>query len=1231
MKKLFLLVFTVLTTVGFSQNTSWFEIEMEFGQYTFNDQTILITQNNDTLYYEEYGDGYNNTARYRYAVINADTGDIDIKLTSEYSGWYGIGTQAPAYIEMRNATQGIFYNPALITFGTFQGAYPNYTSEATVNLLSQPPPIAGCMDSTSSSYNPQANLSNGQCTYPVSFAVDMNSYPDTFSQVYVSGQFNSWSGIWDSLADPDGDNIWTGTIDIGNNPGWLWKFSVDNWADQELPPNVLNNPYASCFLLDAYGFTNRNLPVNGMAVVLDTFCWERCYQCEDIFGCTDTTSAEFNPWATISDGSCQGASVGIPTCGPGQTYIDVQFTPDTYGGESSWIVYDDNGAVYTATQGTFSGQPQGVAISHYICVDTNVLIDIVINDTYGDGVNGTLYGGQVDGDLKVYDCNGNVLWALSDTIPNGNFGYQFTSPQFSTGSACSSGSSNAIAGCMNPFSTTYNPNATVSDGSCGPPRVVGCADTSSFNYDSNANTSEVMTGTYTLKIYDGASNGWGGTWLGIKQGDNLSPQFQIGPDDGNSLSFDVPLNIYEPIDLYLFTTPQSANSIAQVAYTLYGPEGDTIVDVPYWGAITVQFPIIQTTTAQPTFGDVCIEKVFGCTDTTSFNYDPLANTNDGSCIAKVIGCMNPLSFNYDSTANVAGDCIPIIVGCMDTASFNYDSTANTAGACIPVIVGCMDSTSFNFDPLANTPSNNCIPKVYGCTDPTSFNYDSTANVDDGSCIARVYGCMDSTSLNFNPLANTDNGSCIAKVFGCMNPQSINFNPLANVNDGSCIPFIYGCTDSTSFNYNPLANTDDSSCVPIVYGCTNPASKNYNPLANTDDGSCIAYIYGCTDSTSFNYNPLANTSNGTCIPKVYGCMTVTSLNYNPNANIDDSSCIPIIYGCTDTTSFNYNPLANTDNGTCIAKIYGCTNPASKNYNPNANVDDGSCIPYIYGCTDSTSFNYNPLANTDDSSCVPIVYGCTNPTSKNYNPLANTDDGSCIPFIYGCTDSTSFNYNPLANTDNGTCIPKIYGCTDPTAFNFNPNANTEDFSCVPIVYGCTDSTSVNYDPLANTDNGTCITAVYGCTDPNAHNYNPNANVSDTSACLYDAGCITGPGNPYWLNDPCYAWVIDVDEYCCTNSWDSDCQALYDYCAQNNGTVNIEEVGIKHIIVYPNPTTGKIHIRTSLDITYTLYDFTGREIIKDSADDVIDITTLPNGVYFLSIKHHGKVFNKRIVKED
>ena len=118
---------------------------------------------------------------------------------------------------------------------------------------------------------------------------------------------------------------------------------------------------------------------------------------------------------------------------------------------------------------------------------------------------------------------------------------------------------------------------------------------------------------------------------------------------------------------------------------------------------------------------------------------------------------------------------------------------------------------------------------------------------------------------------------------------------------------------------------------------------------------------------------------------------------------------------------------------------------------------------------------------------------------------------------------------------------------------------------------------------------------------------------------------------MNDPCYAWVIDVDEYCCTNSWDDDCQALYDYCAVGSGTVDIDELAFDNIVVFPNPTTGMLNIKTNLNITHTLYDFTGKVITENSSEDFIDITNLPNGVYFLSIKYGEKVFNKRIVKED
>ena len=66
-----------------------------------------------------------------------------------------------------------------------------------------------------------------------------------------------------------------------------------------------------------------------------------------------------------------------------------------------------------------------------------------------------------------------------------------------------------------------------------------------------------------------------------------------------------------------------------------------------------------------------------------------------------------------------------------------------------------------------------------------------------------------------------------------------------------------------------------------------------------------------------------------------------------------------------------------------------------------------------------------------------------------------------------------------------------------------------------------------------------------EPSAYNYDPSVNVNDSASCLFDAGCVTGAGNPYWLNDPCYAWVIVVDEYCCGNEWDTICQATYNYC--------------------------------------------------------------------------------------
>ena len=1093
MKKYLISLLLMIPIFGIAQsNDSWFNLEVQFDFYGPSESFVLLSQAGDTLV------NHQPTVPFEIlqTIVFADSGAVDVQIFDSFGDGWIDGQNTASNITISNDCQGTILDLDL----NFQ--FSQY--DTTVQLLPCPPPIFGCMDSTSVTYNPNATFDDGSCLYEVDFSLNMNGYNGSFTTPYAAGPWNGWTDQH-PLQDSDGDNVWETTIAIPNG-NFPWKFMLDNWNQQELPPNVQNDPYASCFVLDQSGFTNRTLEVDGAPLTLNTYCWEKCYDCNDVLGCTDPTSNSYNPWATIDDGSC---AVSGPTgCGTEQTYLELVYTPDNWPQENEIVVGDPNGTIFYAPQGTYnqSNAPAGIPISIFICVDTNTLVDITLADSYGDGYNGTTSGGSVDGNLELFTCDGVELFDLVDSIGSADFGYAFQSAEFNSGDICTTTGPVDVYGCMNPFSTTYNPLATIDDGTCGPPRVVGCTDDSAFNYDPNANQTEIMQGQYTLEIFDGAANGWSGTWLGIKQGGWLSPQYKMGPNSGTSLTFNVPLNIFEPIELYLFTTSQSANTINQVGYTLSGPTGDTIVDVPYWGAGPLQYPVVQTPTAQPFYGDVCIPVIEGCLDSTSLNYidpigDPLVdvNTDDGSCIAIVYGCMNDLAFNYNPNANVDD------------------------GSCIPEIVGCMDSTSFNYDPTANTP-------------------------------------------------------------------------------GACIPFIYGCTDDTQFNYDPNANTDDGSCVPIIYGCTDPTSFNYDSNANTDDGSCIPIVYGCMDSTQFNYDPLANTDDGSCQPFVYGCMDVNSLNYDPNANTNQTSatdftnpCIPIVYGCMDSTSFNYDPTAN--------------------------VDNGSCVPFIYGCMDPNSLNYDPTANTNQVSATDL----TNP---------------CIAIVYGCMDSTSFNYDPNANVDNGSCVPFIYGCMNPNSFNYDASANVNQVSatdlsnpCIPFVYGCTDSTAVNYDPNANVDNGSCIESVVGCTDVAAYNYDPAANVSDSASCLYDAGCIGGPGNPYWLNNPCYAWVIDVDSYCCDTEWDSDCASLYDYCVDGY-PLDVENLGGNRIAVFPNPTDDKLNVQTTLNnVNYVLYDLTGRILKRgfDVRSVEIDMRGLPNAVYLLELNYDGNIYRKKIVKEN
>ena len=69
----------------------------------------------------------------------------------------------------------------------------------------------------------------------------------------------------------------------------------------------------------------------------------------------------------------------------------------------------------------------------------------------------------------------------------------------------------------------------------------------------------------------------------------------------------------------------------------------------------------------------------------------------------------------------------------------------------------------------------------------------------------------------------------------------------------------------------------------------------------------------------------------------------------------------------------------------------------------------------------------------------------------------------------------------------------------------------------------------------------------------------------------------------------------------------------------------------VVYPNPTSGLLHIKTNLnDYSYGLYNVQGQKVMaSERAESTINTSQLVNGVYVLRLKGQNQTQNIKIIK--
>ena len=146
---------------------------------------------------------------------------------------------------------------------------------------------------------------------------------------------------------------------------------------------------------------------------------------------------------------------GPPGCVPTTIVINL----DQYQSETAWGIYDTAGTLLTFGQG-YGSQPDYASVIEQRCLPEGDLT-FIIYDSYGDGLNGALWGG-LDGSYYVIQCNDTLVFG-----DNAAFG-------FDTAHAFGSDACPPVLGCMDPAYVEFNHLADTDDGSCTTLKVYGC-------------------------------------------------------------------------------------------------------------------------------------------------------------------------------------------------------------------------------------------------------------------------------------------------------------------------------------------------------------------------------------------------------------------------------------------------------------------------------------------------------------------------------------------------------------------------------------------------------------------------------------------------------------------------------------------------------------------------------------------------------------------------------------
>lgn len=566
----------------------------------------------------------------------------------------------------------------------------------------------------------------------------------------------------------------------------------------------------------------------------------------------------------------------------------------------------------------------------------------------------------------------------------------------------------------------------------------------------------------------------------------------------------------------------------------------------------------------------------GCTDDQASNFDPQADTDDGTCC-----------YDQHYELNYIGDSWqwPVIDGAFLTYVSSFDWTAMDADGnilhsgsgpgpftfCAPADACILfafennsDRDEYNFNDVLELQVNGEVvlstwpqefadaPMTFslcqqGCTDSSAGNYDPEAAFDDGSCVGSecaegesalilVYDGTDGFPEEFSwslalDGATTEGGSGLTAFGTC-------------VADGDCPTLILADQFGDGVSGLSLFLAGQEMLLPAweedlvfnicegIVGCMDPNALNFDPLAESMDEASCTYPASCPAGEQ----PLAFSYDG-------GDGFPEEITWSISVGVEE------IASGSEATSY----------ATCVAVDACPVVTVSDSYG-----DGGSNILFTLGdLTVDLSGEFDQLTY---ASCAEIA-GCTDPNALNYDEAATADDATCAYPELTCATAGTFCYGVGVNVPIAVASPDgspllltfasgivegdgYDGITVFDGFGADANVLLQDYAegegqidltdfqlisptgeilVVVDADESVDCASGNFDPVIWTVN--CV--VEGCTDLSAVNFDETANVDDGSCVVpacYDPTACNFAGIPAFNQPVVVAFGENACDYSC-----------------------------------------------------------------------------------------------------